>query len=68
MNMKKIIGGIAVGLLLIVDLFLSLEAWRYAEANNVAGVLWIIFLVVLSFGGFSFCVDVFFEKKNELGK
>ena len=66
--MKKIIGGIALGLFLIGDWFLSHEGGRYAEANNAAGVLWIIFLSVLSIVGVFLCVDLFFGKKNELGK
>ena len=44
MNMKKIIACVAAVLFLIGGRLLSYEAGRYAEANNVAGVLWSIFL------------------------
>ena len=67
-NMKKIIACVAAVLFLIGGRLLSYEAGRYAEANNVAGVLWSIFLLVLSFIGIFLCIDLFFEKKDELGK
>ena len=66
--MKKIIACVAAVLFLIEGRLLSYEAGRYAEANNVAGVLWSIFLLVLSFIGIFLCIDLFFEKKDELGK
>ena len=64
MNMKKIIACVAAVLFLMGGRFLSYEAGRYAEANNVAGVLWIIFSLVLSFIGIFLCIDLFFEKKK----